>query len=310
MSRVVLIGVEELGYRALATLIDLGLELPLVVTVPDDWLDKIVAPRIFDDLCAFKDVELVKSGDVNSPDMVARIRDEEPDFIYVVGWSRLVSDEVIRAGRRGAIGFHGTRLPRHRGRAPIPWAILFGLTTTAMTMFHLTPDTDNGPIIDQEPIPIGPDDTAAVLYAASCGAVETLIRRSYPRLEAGDAPALAQDDRLADHWAGRKPIDGLIDWHTTAAHLYDQVRALTRPFPGAFTYLDGQKMFVWAAKPTGPDVRYEPGRIVSWEKTGLIVGAGRGALRMIEIQFEGQSPLSGSDLADRARDLIGQTFEF
>jgi methionyl-tRNA formyltransferase len=310
MSRVVLIGMEELGYRALEAFIDLGVDLPLIVTLPDDRLDTIIAPRMFDDLCAFQGKNLVKAADVNTSEMVARIEDAAPDFIYVVGWSRLVSDAVIRAGSKGAIGFHGTRLPRHRGRAPIPWAILFGLTRTAMTMFHLTPGTDNGLIIDQEPIVIGPDDSASVVYAASCAAVETLIKRSHPRLESGDAPATAQDERLADHWAGRKPIDGLIDWHASASRLYDWVRALTRPFPGAFTYLDGQRVFIWAAKPAGPDVRYEPGRIVSWEMTGLIVGAGRGALRLIEIQFEGEPPLSGSDLADRARHLIGRTFEF
>jgi methionyl-tRNA formyltransferase len=310
MSGVVLIGMEELGFRALETFIDLGADLPLIVTLPDDRLDKIVAPRMFDDLCAFHGKTLVKTADVNTADLVARIRAADPDFIYVVGWSRLVSDEVIRAGSQGAIGFHGTRLPRHRGRAPIPWAILFGLTQTAMTMFHLTPGTDNGLIIDQELIPIGPDDTAAEVYAASCAAIETLIRRSHPRLAAGDAPALAQDERLADHWAGRKPIDGLIDWYQSAARLYDWVRALTRPFPGAFTYLDEQKMFVWSAKPAVHEGRFEPGLIIAWEKSGLIVGAGHGALRLTEIQFEDGPVLAGPDLADRARNLIGQTFEF
>ncbi len=310
MSRVVLIGMEELGFRALETLIDLGVDLPLIVTVPDDWLAKIVAPRMFDDLCAFHDLTLIKTTDVNTRKMVARIRDEKPDFIYVVGWSRLVSDEVIRAGRIGAIGFHGTRLPRHRGRAPIPWAILFGLTQTAMTMFHLTPGTDNGRIIDQEPVPIGPDDTATDVYAASCRAVETLIRRGHPRLEASDAPVLAQDERLADHWAGRKPIDGLIDWHTSAARLYDWVRALTRPFPGAFTYLEGKKLFIWAAQPASADGKFEPGLIVGLENDGLVVGAGWGAIRLTEIQFEGEPVLAGPALADQARRLIGQTFEF
>lgn len=305
---VVLIGMEELGYRALETFIDLGVDLPLVVTLPDDKLDTIVAPRMFDDLCAYHDLNLVKTTDVNSPVMFGRIQGAAPDFIYVVGWSRLVSEEVIRAGRRGAIGFHGTLLPRHRGRAPIPWAIILGLTRSGMTMFHLTPGTDNGLIIDQEPFDIGPRDTAADVYARSCDAVAALIRRMHPRLAAGDAPAREQDERLADTWAGRRPIDGLIDWQMTAERLYDWVRALTRPFPGAFSYLDGQKVSVWAAEVALADGQYEPGRIIACEENGLIVGAGRGTLRLTEIQFEGQPLLRAPEMA--AQNFVNRRFEF
>ncbi|MBU1741202.1 MAG: methionyl-tRNA formyltransferase, partial [Proteobacteria bacterium] len=210
----------------------------------------------------------------------------------------------------GAIGFHGTLLPRHRGRAPIPWAIILGLAKSGMTMFHLTPGTDNGLIIDQEPFDIGPRDTAADVYARSCDAVETLIRRMDPRLAAGDAPAREQDERLADTWAGRRPIDGLIDWHMTAERLFDWVRALTRPFPGAFTFLDSKKLFIWSAEVDSTQAESEPGLIVGVDDAGLVVGAGQGALRLTETQFEGEPSFSGSDLADQARRLIGKTFEF
>ena len=133
---------------------------------------------------------------------------------------------------------HPTLLPRHRGRAPIPWAILTGLAKTGVTLFEITdPTADSGPIVGQVEVPIARDETATTLYESLAEAHLELMRTCVPQIVAGTAPRTPQDSRRASSWPKRTPPDGIIDWETRAPYLYDWVRAQTRPYPGAFTWL-------------------------------------------------------------------------
>jgi methionyl-tRNA formyltransferase len=180
-------------------------------------------------------------------------------------------------------GMHPTLLPRHRGRAPIPWAILSGLARTGVTLFEITdPTADSGPIVGQVDVPIAADETATSLYEALNEAHLDLIRSCVPRILAGTAPRIPQDPRRASAWHRRTPLDGIIDWETRAPYLYDWVRAQTRPYPGAFTWLDDEKVVIWRAAAVTLETAAPAGTVVEHRPEGPVVACGEGGLLLQE----------------------------
>ena len=180
---------------------------------------------------------------------------------------------------------HPTLLPKHRGRAAIPWAILSGLARTGVTLFEISDGTaDSGPIVGQVEVPISPDETAETLYAKVTEAHIELVRRYVPELLDGSAPRLPQETRRASAWPKRTPADGIIDWDTRAPYLHDWVRAQTRPYPGAFTYLGDDKIVVWRARPVGLEESVAAGTIVGHEGDAAVVACGEGGLVLEEVE--------------------------
>ena len=184
---------------------------------------------------------------------------------------------------------HPTLLPRHRGRAPIPWAILTGLARTGVTLFEIVDGTaDSGSIVGQVTLDIAPDETATTLFERIAEAHVDLTRELVPRLLARTAPRIPQDPSRASSWPKRAPADGIIDWETRARYLHDWVRAQTRPYPGAFTFLGDDKVIVWGARPVELAEAAPAGTIVEVGPEGPVVACGEGGLVLQEIQTNGE----------------------
>ena len=199
--------------------------------------------------------------------------------------AQLVRDPFIALAREGVFGMHPTLLPRHRGRAPIPWAILSGLARTGVTLFEIVDaTTDSGAIVGQAVVEIAPDETATTLFDRLAEAHVELIREHVPQLVAGTALRLRQDPKRASHWPKRAPVDGIIDWETRALYLYDWVRAQTRPYPGAFTYLGDEKVIIWRVRPVELAAAEPAGTIVADGDEGPVVVCGEGALILEEVE--------------------------
>ncbi len=182
---------------------------------------------------------------------------------------------------------HPTLLPRHRGRAPIPWAILTGLARTGVTLFEIVDATaDSGSIVGQVVVDIAPDETATTLFARLADAHVELTREFVPQLIARSAPRLPQDPSRASSWPKRVPADGIIDWDTRAPYLHDWVRAQTRPYPGAFTFLGEEKVIVWGARAVELQDAAPAGTIVDMSAEGPVVACGEGGLVLEEVQAE------------------------
>jgi methionyl-tRNA formyltransferase len=193
-----------------------------------------------------------------------------------------VSGEVIALAPRGVYGMHPTLLPRHRGRAPIPWTILSGLARTGVTLFEIVdPTADSGPIVGQVVVPVAADETATSLFDKLARAHVDLVRDFVPRLVAGAVTKTPQEPSRASAWPKRTPADGIIDWETRAPYLYDWVRAQTRPYPGAFTFLGDEKVIVWQARPVEWQGEAPAGTVV---ETGPVVACGEGALLLEEVE--------------------------
>jgi methionyl-tRNA formyltransferase len=283
--RTVWVSFDTMGRDCLEAAAKSGAEIIGVVTLPGPLDPNRSGQCSFDEVAARHGAVLVETADVNAESTLDAIRGLEPELIFVVGWSQLVREPFIALAREGVFGMHPTLLPRHRGRAPIPWAILSGLARTGVTLFEIVDaSADSGAIVGQVAVDIAPDETAATLFARVADAQVELIRVYVPQLLARTAPRLPQDMRRASSWPKRVPADGIIDWETRAPYLYDWVRAQTRPYPGAFTFLGDEKVVVWRARPVELDDAAPAGTIVATRPEGPVVACGQGALLLEEIE--------------------------
>ncbi len=274
---------DVIGRDCLEASAQAGAEIVAVVTLPGPVDPNRAGQCSFAEVAGRHGARLIETADVNDPAAIAALREERPELVFVVGWSQLLRGELLSLAPAGVFGMHPTLLPRHRGRAPIPWALLSGLARTGVTLFEILDETaDSGAIVGQVAVPIEPDETATTLYAKLSRAHVELIAEHVPRLIDGTAARLPQDPRRASAWPRRTPADGIIDWDTRAPYLYDWVRAQTRPYPGAFTYLGDEKLVVWSARAvegSGP-----AGTVVEERPEGAVVACGEGALLLEEVE--------------------------
>ena len=287
--RTVWVSFDTIGRDCLEAAAQAGADIVGVVTLPGPIDPQRSGQCAFDEVADRLGAELIETTDVNSQETVASVRALEPEFVFVVGWSQLVRGPFIALAREGVFGMHPTLLPRHRGRAPVPWAILTGLARTGVTLFEIVDATaDSGGIVGQVVVDIAPDETATTLFDRLATAHVELIREFVPQLAARSAPRSPQDPKRASTWPKRIPTDGIIDWETRAPYLYDWVRAQTRPYPGAFTYLGEEKVVVWRARPVDDAEAAPAGTIVAEHAEGHVVACGEGALLLEEVETAGR----------------------
>ena len=276
--RAVWVSFDTMGRDTLLAAREAGAEIVGVVTLPGP-IDPDRSGQ-----CSFADVGalLVETTDVNAPATIEAVRAFRPDAIFVVGWSQLVREDFIALAPGAVYGMHPTLLPRHRGRAPIPWTILSGLARTGATLFEIVdPTADSGPIVGQVVVPVAPDETATTLFDKLARAHVELVREFVSQRESGVVTKTPQDPSRASAWPKRTPADGIIDWETRAPYLYDWVRAQTRPYPGAFTFLGGEKVVIWSARPVEWAGDAPAGTVVD---AGPVVACGEGALLLEEVE--------------------------
>jgi methionyl-tRNA formyltransferase len=283
--RTVWVSFDTIGRDCLRAASEAGAEIVCVVTLPGPVDTSRSGQCAFDEVAAELGAPLYETADINAERTVRVIAELEPELIFVVGWSQLVRDPFVALAREGVFGMHPTLLPRHRGRAPIPWAILSGLARTGVTLFEIVDATaDSGAIVGQIAVDIASDETATTLFARLAHAHVELVREYIPQLVAGTAPRLAQDPTRTSSWPKRVPADGIIDWETRAPYLYDWVRAQTRPYPGAFTFLGREKVIVWGARPVEVAERAPAGTVVAVRDEGPVVACGEGGLLLEEVE--------------------------
>ncbi|MBW8873815.1 MAG: formyltransferase [Acidobacteria bacterium] len=224
-----------------------------------------------------------------------------PDFLFSFYYRFMIPPAILALASRGALNLHGSLLPRYRGRAPVNWALIEGQTETGVSLHYMVEKPDAGALVDQERVAIDFADTAFTLYGKLEGAARRLLDRALPALAAGTANASPLDLSQGSYRGGRKPADGRIDWSWPAQRIYDLVRAVTHPYPGAFTTLRGRRLLVWWALPvagvSAPAVT--PGVVTAVGADGITVaaGGGDGTVRLVTLQLDGQPELPACSLA-------------
>jgi len=292
-ASVVVCAYHNVGYRCLEELLRQGADIRLVFTHEDSPTEEIWFASVRA-LAEKHEIPFVTS-DINLPENIDRLREIRPDFLLSFYYRNMIRPEVLEIARKGALNLHGSYLPRYRGRVPVNWAVINGESETGATLHYMVAKPDAGDIVDQEKVTIDFSDTAFDVFNKVTEAAVSVIGRSWPKLANGSAPRIPMDLAAGSYFGGRKPEDGRIDWSKSAVQIYNLIRGVTHPYPGAFTKLNSSQVIIWQAWPLAGSG--EPGRIVSTEP--LLVGTGDGLLEIRSLQMEGDAETSAADFMAR-----------
>jgi methionyl-tRNA formyltransferase len=236
----------QLGMSCIQAALREGFEFDLLITLLDHKSKKKSGRIFLDAISEEHQIELLKIDHINDNIVSETLRERGIDWLFIIGWSQIASEETIKAPKLGVVGAHPTLLPEGRGRAAIPWAIIKGLKQTGVTFFKMDLGVDTGEILAQEVIPMEERETATTLYNKVDEAHVSLFLDTLPKLISGNYSLQKQDESKATYWEGRNPADGEIKTSMTPEEVDKLVRATTHPYPGAyFIDLDGSIVKIW-----------------------------------------------------------------
>ena len=246
--RIVLFGYGEMGCIGLEFLLAQKEEIAAVITHRDDPKEKQWY-RSLAQVATKASVPVRFSDDLDKDALHAAVEELKPELILSLYYRHMIPMKVLGLAPKGALNLHGSLLPRLRGRAPINWALVECEEKCGVTLHHMVKGPDEGDVVAQRGWPIGPRDTAKDLFFRAVDEAKLLLKETWPKIRTGTAPRIPQDPSKATYRGRRTPEDGRIDWSLPTKRIDGLVRAVTDPFPGAFTTLGGRKLMVWAGSP-------------------------------------------------------------
>lgn len=279
--RVLLIGAVESTERTLLKLIEHKLNLVGVMGYQPKDIDRVSGYVDLSSIANSNSIPFLSFRNIN--DHYEDVVNFEPDIIFVVGLSQLISEKIISLPQYGCVGFHPTHLPSGRGRAPIAWLVL-EQQSGAANFFRIGDGVDDGPIYVQQPFQISEQDDAGSVCEKLFEAMDIALDHWLPKLSSGDLSCVKQNDSKATWFARRTPEDGVLDWQKSADDSVRLIRASSRPHPGAFTFCSDSRIIVWQAHSCNElAIKGVIGRIVLIEDpNSFVVQCGTGLLRVTE----------------------------
>ena len=240
MTIAVVFAYHDVGVRCLEVLLGRGIRVPLVVTHEDDpseniWIDSVA------ELARLHGIPVATPADPNTPEMIQRVATLQPEFIFSFYYRHMLNQSLLSIPPLGALNVHGSLLPKYRGRAPVNWAVINGESETGATLHYMVAKPDAGDIVDRQAVPIFPNDTALDVFRKVTIAAADTLSRNLPRLVDGTALRIAQNQKEASYFGGRKAEDGRIDWNQSATAIHNLVRGVAPPYPGALTSIAGRQ---------------------------------------------------------------------
>jgi len=303
--RAVVLAYHNIGCRGLEALLKHGFEIAAVVTHPDDPGENTFFESVAE-LAARKGLPVFAPENINHPLWVKKIAALKPDILFSFYYRHLIKPELLAIPGSGCFNLHGSLLPAYRGRCPVNWVLVNGENETGVTLHWMTPRPDDGDIVAQQKVAITEDDTAFALHQKCSVAASELLEGVLPRIRNGTAPRIPQDKSKASYFGGRKPADGEIRWEQTAGQVRNLVRAVTRPYPGAFSFVGERKCFVWGVSLAPNPEAKKPGTILGTEP--LTIACGQDAVRVDFGQPERGVYVSGGQLAEEMNLRTGMVF--
>jgi methionyl-tRNA formyltransferase len=291
--KTVVFAYHEIGYICLEELLHFGAEVLCLFTHEDDPGEEIWFRRPAM-IARERGIPVYTPESLKQGGWIDLIEDLKPDIIFSFYYRKMIPIEVLEIPRIGAFNLHGSLLPKFRGRCPVNWVLIEGEKQTGLTLHYMLAKPDAGDIIVSNTVEITFEDNAYTLYLKMADAAKTVMKEILPGLEDGTFVRMPQIGP-SSYYGGRTPEDGFISWDKDAVSIYNLIRATTHPYPGAFTYLDGRKLFIWKGYPEESVFGGEPGKIISGKP--LRVQTGKGALRLLVVQFEGEEEMEGEAFA-------------
>jgi methionyl-tRNA formyltransferase len=302
------LGFHEEGQAPLQVLLRAGWDLDCIITLRREQLARRSGAVDFGPVAEAEGIPLLRVANINDAESQALLRERQLDLLFVIGWSQILGPDVLSLARLGVVGSHASLLPHDRGSAPVNWCLMRGDRMSGCTLFWLDSGVDCGDIIDQEPIPITPYDTCATIYEKVGQANAKMILGFLDELDRGRVPRRPQGNCDGHVLPRRRPEDGLIDWSQSADKVYDFIRALTRPYPGAFSWFGDTRYSIWTSArldlqgvlPHRPGTVLGPCRSPEPRACGQIVACGVGALLLLELEDPVGGVLKGVELSEQA----------
>ena len=309
--RLLFFGTPEFAVPTLAALVDSGLPPLQVISQPARPVGR--GQRVQDPPVAAwarqHGLEVAQPERVRDAELLASWRDLAPDAAVVVAFGQIFRRRLLDLPRLGCINLHASRLPYYRGAAPIQAAIAAGETRTGVTTMRMERGLDSGPILLQEEVDIGPDETTAELAPRLAAVGAGLMVRTLRELDAGTLEPRPQRHELATYAPRLAKSDGLVDWRLPAARIHDRLRAFT-PWPGLTGEIRGQVVKILHGRPLrGGAGGHAAGEVLGVDGDGIRVRCGDGTIFVLErAQLAGKKPVSGLDLANRLGLEAGERF--
>ena len=299
-------GTPRFAVPTLEKLVEAGFRIHLVVTQPDRpkgrGLELVASP--------VKESALRLNLPVTQPDRIktndefrAQLTTLKPDAIIVVGYGRIIPQWMLDLPPLGNLNLHASLLPKYRGAAPIQWAIANGETVTGVTTMRIDAGLDTGDILQQQELPIGPDDPAETLAPPLASIGADLVVETLHRLEAGSVHPRPQDNARATLAPILKKEDGLVDFSRSASEVFNRIRGF-QPWPGAHTKFRGKTLQIIKARPT--TVAAPPAALHILSDRLLVGCAQNSSLELLEIQLEGKKRALARDFIHGYRPQPGE----
>lgn len=261
----------------------------------------------FKDICEREDIPLVETNDITNPEVDSLYTATAPDVCICSGWTQIIPESRLEAPTWGTVGLHASPLPKGRGGAPVNWQIIHGHDEVTTTLFRFVPEVDDGDILGQSTVAIDPRDDISTVYPKVTVDSIDLLNEFLTDLSEGKINSTEQSLAEATYCPQRKPKDGVIDWNRPASCQENWIRAQTQPYPGAFTFYNGQQVTIWDATiPDDQTASGEPGEILQVKHgQGIDVQTGNGVLRVERIQIEGLPPMWADESVERSQLSVG-----
>ena len=291
--RIIFMGTPDFSVPALQGLIDGPDQVVAVITQPDrpKGRGKKLTPPPVKVLARSASIPVLQPTKIKTTEFADELRSYNPDLIIVAAYGRILPASILDLPPLGCINIHGSLLPRHRGAAPIQWAILAGDKEAGVTIMQMDVGMDTGDILLPASVPIEKDETAGSLFTKLSKLGGTTLLTALDLLRQDKLPPVEQDHSLATKAPPLTKEDGSIDWDKSAREVHCQIRGMD-PWPTAYSFLNGKRFRFFSPELIDSSSNEKPGCVISADRNGLIIATGNGALLVREIQPEGKKRMS------------------
>lgn len=285
--KTVVLAYHNMGIAGLNALFQHGFEIEAIFTHEDDphencWFGSVA------DWAKKHNIPHDTTESINTQEWIDKVASLKPDILFSFYYRKMIGRAILDIPRLGAMNLHGSLLPAYRGRCPVNWVLVNGEHQTGVTLHFMVDKPDAGDIVGQKEVTIEFNDTARSLYDKLCEAAGRLLDDLLPVIKTGQIPRRRQDLTRGSYYGGRRPEDGRIDWTRSAGEIYNLIRAVTDPYPGAFSLLEnGEKIIIWWAVPAVSCLGNKPGDV---EISGqdVLVKTGDDAIRLLDVEVSGK----------------------
>ena len=284
-TKILFIGCVKFSKRSLEKLIKLGANIVGVCTRESSDFNADFTN--LQKVCKRNNLIYRYETDINSDENIKWIKNLNPDIIFCFGWSSLIKKELLSIPPMGVLGYHPTKLPKNRGRHPLIWTLVMGITKSASTFFFMNEGADEGNILSQKEFSIDYLDDAKTLYKKVTKIALSQINDFYPLILKNNFTLIKQDNSDSNIWRKRSKNDGKIDFRMSSFAIYNLVRALTSPYSGAHLVYKGKEVKIWKVKEKKTnETNIECGKVLNNEDGNITIKTYDGAIVLLEHEFE------------------------